>query len=88
MRRGRVAAAGRGGGTGRSVHEPEQRHRCRAGARSGSSKAGAEAGGGARKFWVTSGRWIIYLYLYLFLKQIKFSPKFDFVRLVLLIVRP
>ena len=28
-----MAAAGRGGGTGRSVHEPEQQHRCRAGAR-------------------------------------------------------
>ena len=33
-----MAAAGRGGGTGRSVHEPEQRHRCRAGARSGSGR--------------------------------------------------
>ena len=38
VRGGRVAAAGRGGGTGRSVHEPEQRHRCRAGARSGSGR--------------------------------------------------
>ena len=28
-----MAAAGRGGGTGRSVHEPEQQHQCRAVAR-------------------------------------------------------